>query len=370
MIFYFSVWTSNPEKYVIYLFANKNKITKVIINSLDDFLYNLIGGNDKVLDEILIICKQYNIPIVMCSMYSEKYNEKLRDFSGFDNFKRIEWPTYWFTRTFLTMNKHENKILNLNILDKNVNLDTKFDFTFINLNHLAKKHRCQLVDLLYKNNLFDFGAISWRDNIGGFDKNQKPIGMTNTEYVSKTNPSYYKFKYWKPEVLLLDHVNEKESLNAQDILPKHYNECFMQIVTESDDIIFEITEKTCVPLLFNKPFLVVGGKNFHNNLKDLGFELYDEIFDYSFDSDDSLLTRTEGVINNVLKINSIKDKTQLFKSIEEKLLYNRRIALEMALINIPDDIQQTVQELLNSNIHDSLTWFISQTKHYKNLLNE
>ena len=35
--------------------------------------------------------------------------------------------------------------------------------------------------------------------------------------------------------------------------------------------------------MFQKPFLVWGGQGIHAKLKDLGFELYDELFDYSFD---------------------------------------------------------------------------------------
>lgn len=374
MILVLDVWTSNIEKYLYYILQNKDKIKKVIINCLNDYQYTFIGGSGKFLDDCLDLCNRLNIPLIMTSMYPEKYNIKLKDFSNYSNFKKIEWPTYWFLRTFIQMRNvnNYNSALNLDLLNNNVNLDTSFTYSFITMNNLVKFHRAQFIDLLYKHNLFEYGAISYRDAIRIDDRNKIPAGMTDSEYLLTINSSAYRFKYWKPKKLILDQPEGKNENNLQSneipkqaCLPKEYNQSFMQVVTESDSKYFIISEKTCVPLLFNKPFLVLSCQYFHKNLKDLGFKLYDEIFDYSFDDQESLEKRTQGIIDNLLQIKDIKNKKELFFNIKEKLLYNRKLALNIIFNEIPHEIKSLSTELTNENINIDLNGFINFIKTLK-----
>ena len=59
-----------------------------------------------------------------------------------------------------------------------------------------------------------------------------------------------------------------------------------------------------------------------------GFELYDEIFDYEFDSKDNINDRISGIIEN---LNNLKEKNyyDLHKKIEPKLEYNKNLALKI-----------------------------------------
>lgn len=368
------IWSTNIENNLYYIINNKDKITKVVINCLNDFRYNFLGGSDTFLDNCLKLCFRLNIPVYMTSMYPEKYNEKLKDFTEYTNFKKIEWSTYWFVRCFVQMYNARiyNSNLNLNLLNDNVNMDTSFEYLFITLNNLVKFHRAQLIDLLYKNNLFEYGAISYRDAIRGVNRNEIPIGMSDSEYLISISSKAYRFKYWKPQKLVLDQVEGKilnnqvvNEISKQEYLPKEYNQSFMQVVTESATDVFIISEKTCVPIFFNKPFLVLSCKDFHKNLNDMGFKLYDEIFDYGFDSEESLENRTNGIIKNLLTIKDIKDKNKLFQKIKHKLLYNRKLAFEIILDNIPNDILLLAEEMISLNINIDLSSFITIIKDFK-----
>lgn len=375
MILVIDIWNSNIEKYIHYIIINKDKIKKILINCLNDFDYRCIGGSYTFLDDCLTLCNTLNIPVILTSMYSEKFNLKLKDFSNYKNFIKIEWFTYWFNRTYIQMNSSNfyNSNLNLNLLNDTVNLDTTFDYTFITLNNLIKYHRAQFIDLLYKNDLFECGAISYRDAIRGVNLNEIPEGISNSEFLLTLNQEFYRFKYWKPKQLILDQPEKamisnqlSNEIQHQSYLPQQYNQSFMQVVTESAIDTFIISEKTCVPLLFNKPFLVLSCKNFHKNLNELGFLLYDEIFDYAFDSSDSLLDRTEGIIKNLQKIKDIENKHELFEKIKNKLLYNRKIALKLIFEGVPDEVQNIVKDLIDSNIEIDLVSFVRKIKNLKN----
>lgn len=348
MILNIPIWHNSIDSFLLKLITNKSNIETVILECIDDILYNFMGGKASIFYDCLEFCSKHNIPVKIVTIYSEKYNPILADTTHSTNVEKIYWEMYYFYKTFKYINASANinqlKNLDLDVNNNDVNLNTSFDYSYICLNHRVKNHRSQLLDLLYKNNLFSSGAISFRDVLGGCEG--KPNDMTNAEYMGIHNSNYfYKFKYWKPELILLDHKAEIDFLNTQFVLPKEHNQSFMQVVTESDENIFVITEKTCFPLLYNKPFLICGSAFFHKNLTNFGFVLYDEIFDYSFDNETDLLLRTEGIIENVRKISSLTttEKQKAFNNIKDKLLYNRQIALKHTLPAIPNSLYETLK---------------------------
>ena len=124
----------------------------------------------------------------------------------------------------------------------------------------------------------------------------------------------------------------------------------MQLVAESEEDLFMISEKTAVPLLLNKPFLIVSCKDFHKNLVNLGFKLYDEVFDYSFDKIEDPLTRIEQLVKNVHQLSNktpeqLNQYTELLKP---KLEYNRNLAIEYSKRTI-DIMKPYLTKLENAN---------------------
>lgn len=198
------------------------------------------------------------------------------------------------------------------------------------MNKAPKVHRSIMMDMLYKNEILSNGVVIWRE------------------------PSRnYKYRYWTEEILLRD---QKERFVSQEIVPEEYAMSLIQLVTESDEYLFSLSEKTGMPLYFNKPFLVAGCKNFHAILESMGFKLYDELFDYSFDSVDDIDVRYDMIAQNIKRYadKSPAELTQLYNSVFEKCVYNKKVALRLATNTdlIPDIWKDLVEHHLQNNIPD------------------
>lgn len=97
---------------------------------------------------------------------------------------------------------------------------------------------------------------------------------------------------------------------TEDICESAINHSFVLVQeTIVDDIGFYMTEKTFKYMLFNRPLIIWGQPGANHYLKDLGFNMYDNYFDLSFDliKDDSNrltaliaeLKRVAGVLSTI-----------------------------------------------------------------------
>lgn len=219
----------------------------------------------------------------------------------------------------------------------------KYDYIYMTLH--PKPHRCLMMDRLAKHNLHQYGALSWREYDKNVVRDQKPSNLLDSQFTN------YKWQYWDPKILILDQPSENPGPINYDLLPKEYSQSFMQVIGES---IFTgpnlITEKTVVPLLFNKPFLVVASRYFHRSLIDLGFELYDEIFNYDFDNEERIEDRVEGIIKNIKHIQNIGREIgyrHLIDRIKDKLIYNKKLSHQITVK--PNSLPEEFRELLEHN---------------------
>jgi hypothetical protein len=203
----------------------------------------------------------------------------------------VTWPTFFFNKT-LTQNLLKiPKIYNNRIFNK----------TFISLNHKPRHHRCLLIDIIIKEKLENLGYISFRNL-----------------------PADYTWKWWKtPSVLLL---SDKWSNNTHDIqwsMPDEGKFSFISLVSETTVQSNFITEKTVVPILYGNLFLILAGKGFHQYLESLGFELYYELFDYSFDNEENLEKRIDGIVKNIKKFNDLSLLTNSYQLVIDKVKRNQ-----------------------------------------------
>jgi len=103
---------------------------------------------------------------------------------------------------------------------------------------------------------------------------------------------------------------------------------------------FFTTEKTLKPIFNCHPFICIADKNYHANLKEVfDIEMYDEIFDYSFDSIGEHEQRYDGVLSQLT--NDVD-----YMSIKEKLEHNQQLFLDHTrhkdiLINMLKQIDNT-----------------------------
>ena len=312
----------NVDLLVDNILNDSSENIEVVYDAIGEFSHRT-GVND-TFSEVSTLIKNQKISKKHIIISESRYNNT----KYLDEFDVHFWDTFYITKTYFYLS--------------NQHIQTpEYKYHYICLNGKPRNHRARLIDLLYKENLFDNGCISW-NNSEGFDCS-------------------YSFKYWTPETIRLDiNENHLDIFDANQILskgikpdeyekyknkiedityyplqfipPAQFYSSFMQVVAETLTFKSFITEKTAIPLFLQKPFLVVSCKNFHNTLTNYGFKLYDEIFDYSFDSLDTLEERIQGVIDNLNKICSfrLEECTQLYNSILHKLEHNRNRAIEIA----------------------------------------
>ena len=150
-------------------------------------------------------------------------------------------------------------------------------------------HRDLLCEKLYDYKQISQGFVSYKENALGVD----PL---YDKYVNDTKNKNFK-KQWRSEI----------SKYFDDPLDIWSKSCF-NIVTESwfdvqatnNDM---LTEKTYCCILQKQPFVIVGYKNANSLLKQDGYKLYDNVFDYSFDALDTIEERIEHLVSQLTKLN-------------------------------------------------------------------
>lgn len=285
-------------------------------NGLDfqNFYERVISGN---YDKVILFCqnewahhhhnpeyfpflqehmKKIDKPLhIITASHSHLYPIKL------DNTQVHWWDTYWIGKTYgyLLHTNAGNKIS----IDPYEKIDYKYHY--ISMNNRPHVHRCLLIDLLARHDLLKHGAISLHNS---------------------PHPDLYQWKYFDYRPMLLDkqYPNEKN----QNILPEQYYDSFAQLISEASGDTIMMSEKTSIALLLGKPFLAATQMHFHKFIKGLGFELYDEIFDYSFDDEPEQEKRYEMLLENFKRLCQIPLGTlpQLQERIANKIAFNKKHA--------------------------------------------
>ena len=332
-----------------YIEQNYMSISEVIVDQMQELEFYKLGVNDFTgVVRLVELCKKLNLPLSILTSTST-FNPEIANIDH----PTVDYPCWWLTQALIRMrecvpNFNSDKIESTtDLLDDSIGTGYEIRHLYISLNGRGRPHRCIFIDTLAKLNLIELGVVSWLDTslelLKYGDKNRTELPPDTLQSVVQG----YKYKYWTPKRLIIDQQVTNLTQFKQELLPDQYFHSFMQVVTETSDTGFFITEKTAVPLLFNKPFVVLGCKHFHKHLQTLGFELYDEVFDYSFDEEDDVTVRCELIAQN---INKLKNKTMLelekiTKTIAPKLAKNRKLAMQYAL-NLPDELKEVVARLV------------------------
>jgi hypothetical protein len=250
------------------------------------------------LREINLKKQNITVNLIFSGFNKEYYDSKYKN-----NSQIHLWPTFFINRSAYYLKNY--KIPN-----------RAYKYLFISMNNLPRTHRCYLIDNIKKYNLDVNSALTW--------------------YYTDVD---YDWKHWKPTQLLLSDTqyiayHKSNQINNQLVpsihnVPLEFFQSWVSVVSESSVDHEFLTEKTAIPLLLEQPFIVQGAKGFHQMLKSLGFELYDEIFDYSFDCLECAFARTDKIIENMLNL-KFKNIDSLKDQLINKAKRNRKTALAIA----------------------------------------
>lgn len=285
-----SIWSDDwsLSRFQNLLESNSNKHIRVL--GCEE--YNLLGNEDKT--------TMYNIKHII-----EQGTNKVEFLTGSFPNNDIEFPSdnvryctkFWPAYTFKHLEAVQHKADN-----------TSFTKTFVSLNNKPWDHRCQMMDQLARFDLIKQGAISWNE---------------------PTDDPNHNFKYWKQQRLIIDeeYANTKAQYHS---FPKTYFKSFLALVAESTMECMFPTEKTYTPIYFKKPFIVWSIPNFHKQLTTLGFELYTEIIDYSFDSIANDSDRLEQIVKQV-ELLSKTNHRKMYDMVAKKAQRNYNILKDIAM---------------------------------------
>jgi hypothetical protein len=329
MIVFVSVWdTIDKIKVCIKHIKINSDISRIVILAQHEWAYHQFVNLGTAFEEIVTAAKDLPIDIIAGS---HSLSPVFYDVSNprYKNIKIHYWPTYWAT-CFGSSAPGEL-------------IPQSIDKLFCLLNGNAHRHRCLTMDLLCRDNLLDKGYISWYDF---------------------KNPENYEFKYWQPTALTLDTFSRARNLFT---VPSEYARAFVNIVSESNMSPYFFTEKTTKPLYYKKPFLVISKEGYHTKmLVELGFKLYDEVFDYSFDTIEDYTLRTEHLIQQIKKLENYSNEQleDITRQIEHKLEFNRLHLL--SLMNNEELWPAVILELINDEYFQNNELF-TMYNYYKNI---
>jgi hypothetical protein len=212
-------------------------------------------------------------------------------------------------------------------------MNFSFDKTYSAYMYRPDESRGRLLDTLIKNNLLDNGHVTYH---------QPDIKV------------YDDFAYYNQEPLMF--AKEEYSKDSHDhfVTPVLYENSFVDIVPETSfwPGSFFITEKTLRPLYHKKPFLTIGPQHFYKKYFTVffGLELYDEVFDYSFDNEPDLQKRIDGVVENIVRIKNAKpnDLRNMYNLLKPKLEYNKS-RLDTIYNDINKIVPKCMQMLLSKD---------------------
>lgn len=309
MIATISIWLNHEDQFEE--IKKLGNLTSIVILGEVEFHYNALQQNKQIVIDICDFADNKGIPVYFITGLSNiDSNLLLPDDPLLNRFHIIYWPTFWLSYTFKFLNIETNRLHNLNVdIDiEKLSPYRDYSYTFLSLNNQPHVHRCALMDMFEKYNLFETNKVSFRKH---------------TEF---------NFKYWKQKILMVDQEDISSVLFNREQLPACYNYCFMQVVTESDFCDkYTLSGSTALPLLLGKPFLTLGRVKYMEFLERFGFKRYDEIFNYQYDNLEDVYDRTEALTIELNRIQSLKkDWKTMFKKIYPKLVYNRQRAITLA----------------------------------------
>lgn len=215
----------------------------------------------------------------------------------------------------------------------------KSDKYFISTNKRHASYRVLSNHLLNRKDLINKGYYSfyprqkeWYDD--EVEKEWLDYFSENKEVLERNNITIEQVQEDVSKNYILDSEAIKGLWLQLESIESFYEKSLIAHVTESiaNDSEMYITEKTYIPILTGRPFLVIGNKHLLRFLKNYyGFKTFDKIFDESYDNETCQITKTIKVTDELEKFCSLplskaKEKVESIKHILE---HNRKICDNM-----------------------------------------
>lgn len=280
---------------------------------------------DVISDNIQKLKKLYNLEI---------FNSKVFNFYASLTFTQDSFSVF-------SQNQYNTIILQNNF-------ESNRDFLFTSRNGRVNPHRIYTVYKLFKENLIEKGKVSALFYSG----QNLCMGELNYMDTAQVLKSKIDSKFYESNVLpnlpitvdnLIHFDNGFLEVNGHLHHVDVFKNSYIDLVTEnsywSDDNVYQIntmTEKTIKPFLNYQIPLFVSQKNFAHDLKNLGFDLFEDLIDLEYDTlnDENRIDRA---IENLVRLKDV-DLEYYFKINKHRFYKNRNLCLKLAFSDGLKDI--------------------------------
>jgi len=254
--------------------------------------------------------------------------------------------------------EHNNTIIGLLSTDEYISSEKKKFFLSYNKN-TTKSFRIQLLLWLMKTGMIDDSYVSILIKNDNFDRNRL---RSDKDELYDLIAWFNQFEKRGFNVLDWNYpeVNNDVFSSLKYTTKSHYSDTVFNIITETtcDANSLNLTEKSFKAIANCHPYLVIGDVNTHKHIKELGFELYEDLIDYSFDSIDDSEIRLNSALKEVKRIYNIGETGILewYKKNVDKIENNKSKFFEY---KFSDMVKETILDLKKQ---------FSSTESYKNII--
>jgi len=280
--------------------------------------------------------------VLICDVISDNDFDLITEFKIFNS-------KYFSFYAYLTFTCDSFSIFNGNQLQimENLPIRTSRQNLFVSRNGRFNEFRAYTIYQLFKLDLIKNGIVSI-----SFYGDNKTIHKDFNDIVYFNQ--YMDKEYWDNEVsskfpIKIDNFflgwYDNESANVSGELHHHdvFSNAYIDLVTENINYspkTFDyntLTEKSLKPFLFYQIPLFVTYSNNLKCLRDIGFDLFDDILDNSYDLIEDPKERIDSIISNLIKLKNI-DLESYFEINKIRFINNRNLVFKLAFSNGINDI--------------------------------
>ena len=248
-------------------------------------IFRSSSASRRAIDALFKIKQDKNITIHLVTG-NHLHDERMFHFTAYHHIKDLFdsvtcWPFYmWLAHTDTNLLKFSNQHPPKTTL-------------FVCKNNRPHPHRVMLMDQFAKYNMLDNNIVTWNTELQPLDYKPllwEPEFRRYPEYDLRTGESYEH-----------DHMVCRDSDYMESELI-NYPDAVIEVVAEGSDHCLMFTEKTFKSILNKKVFLLHGCPGINEKLTDYGFKLFDNLFDYSFDSIDDVEQRAYHMVTQLVPL--------------------------------------------------------------------
>lgn len=225
-----------------------------------------------------------------------------------------------------TVALYDPNLINYNPVFEKKSLANK---TFLSLNNSASIPRVFLVSLLFGNYLDQFGITTLGDDFKSYSKLDSILDIVDWDFnLSENQIELYNTGFKKMNLGLNTEKAQVQihNMNGNFVKLQHkFEQTFVSIVTESiitDEFVCP-TEKYFYTVIGCNFPLIYSTKNFIKTVKELGFDVFEDIVDHSYDTISNPIDRLEKLIeSNKSLLSDISHTKSLWNKNRQRFLDN------------------------------------------------